>query len=293
MFEDWDCIDHNTIFNVKNGILIADNVPTTNVQQFHDKMGGVRLLERSKNPFSTSYYETHAYYTCLEKAFPNFDRNSAIIMDFGCGDGRNIECLLSNGFERIVAVDLNYQSLYRFRERLSNAERKKILFINSDLFYLPILLNSIDAVITIEVLYYLNEEYEKGVEQIYTLLREGGTFITSEPTFEGALLYELATKDIRGFIETNKKSKKREEVGKNNEILTRVFKDGEVDTILVERGFYVNSHFGISAFPCLGVRTISESNYGETTIGDIQSILKKLVRDNVLPYRCVCYVSKK
>lgn len=285
------CTECGKTFKAIDGILIVES-PISKAIEFYEKGGGTTLLERSYYEFSTAYYETRAYYDCLEKSVSKLDRD-CIIMDLGCGDGRAVKWLLSQGFYKIIAVDSNLEGLKRYKNSLNATDNEKIFFINTDIFNLPLIINCVDAILTIEVLCYLNEDYAKGCKVIHSLLKNGGIFVTSDPSLEGCLLYDLLLGNLSNFVGTVTDRRKREAVRGKDVLLSRVFKEGEIDEILNKTGFNLLNKYGISAFPSLTVRVLSDGKYSEKTKQDIKKVLIDLIAESQSPYRCICYVSRK
>ena len=227
------CEECDKKFEYVDGILFANEISRASkeVFDFYDRSGGTSLLERSKNPESTSYYETKAYYKYLKETFSSIDKK-AIILDLGCGDGRNTNFLVSQGYRRIVAIDIVPQGIIRYKNTISRTDQSKILFINSDILNPPLGNNTLDAVLAIEVMCYLGKNYESGLDIIRDLLKPHGFLFCSEATLEGALLYELVSHNIKEFIETWEDKMKLERGAKNSFIRSRVFEPGEIDEIL-------------------------------------------------------------
>lgn len=282
------CIKCQKEFEIKNGIIINHSVSAIASFEFYEACGGTHLRERSKKSFSTAYYETKKYYRCFGKTI---FKDMTPVLEVGCGDGRNIDWLLNNGFERIVATDFNLQSLKKYKQGLSEESLQKILFVNSDLLHLPLKINSFKSALAIEVLYYLNEDYKLGCEKIYELLEYGGIFINSEPTLEGALLYNLIADEIPDFIRSSLERKKRE--GKDTSVLARVFQNTEIHSILEGVGFSVYKQYGISAFASLAMVVLRKQDYTSEIKSKLTNVLEELMSQEATPYRCITYISKK
>jgi len=154
--------------------------------------GGVQFMERTKIPFTMTSLETPVYHSYLRGAAPA-DKD-CLIVDVGAGDGRNSEPWLQWGYKRIIALDPVAASLQRFKARIDAthpAWRERLLLVEADARTMPLVTGCAGFVQAIETLYYLNEDYEKGLAECGRILRRGGTLVLSERTLEGALMTRL------------------------------------------------------------------------------------------------------
>jgi len=286
------CRECGKKFEYMNGILFANEISTASKEtfDFYNKSGGTSLLERSLNPESTSYYETKAYYKYLTETFSTIDKK-AIVLDLGCGDGRNTKWLVSQGYRKIVAVDIVPQGIIKYKNTISKTDQSKILFINSDILNLPLGRNTLDVVLAIEVMYYLGQNYEGGLDILRDLLKPHGFLFCSEATLEGALLYELVSHNIKEFIETWEDKKKFERGPKGSSIRSRVFEYGEVNKILEKKGFHVEEWFGVSAFPNLAINSLKQSDCKMSE--ELKKNLEIMTEKRLQPFRCIFYKARK
>ena len=191
----------------ENGILVC-RVAKTPGLELYERLGGTRLRVLQHEPYTLAYWETRLYRghiaDLLERAgFSSELRRSSIAVDLGSGDGRFTEYLLELGFGKVIAVDNNYASLRSLAEYVSGKGlRHRVAMIRSDIIDVPLKRESIDLVLAIEALYYLNEGYEDGLRKVHSILRNGGYLLESEPDTEGMAFKTLVFEDFDAFLDT-------------------------------------------------------------------------------------------
>lgn len=105
--------------------------------------------------------------------------NGKKILDFGCGDGaQTIEIAKSN--VTIIAVDIDYDDIQAFKEHISLNKINNITAIKYDGKTLPIKSNSIDLVVSYEVLEHVHNESDS-LQELYRVLKQGGEILVSVP----------------------------------------------------------------------------------------------------------------
>ena len=108
------------------------------------------------------------------------------VLDVGCGEGRHIfGCL--NEFQNIfcIGIDQDIPSLSKCKEGLEffkELDSKATVFMQGSVYKLPFENNSFDLVICSEVLEHL-EDYHAAIDEIYRVLKPGGKFLPSVPSF--------------------------------------------------------------------------------------------------------------
>lgn len=159
---------------------------------WYESVGGTNFHERIQIPFTMSSLETPIYHAFLRVVRPSDP--SAVIVDLGAGDGRNTEPWLAWGYQRVIAVDAIAASLGRLRDRVRSAHPEwldRLLLVQSDLRRVPLATGSVGLALAIEALYYLNEDYARGLSECRRILDSSGLLLTSERSWEGALLTHL------------------------------------------------------------------------------------------------------
>jgi SAM-dependent methyltransferase len=153
---------------------------------------GTHFHERMQVPYTMSALDAPVYHALIRDSAP--PQLSRVILDLGAGDGRNTEPLLAAGYEMVIAVDAVASSLSRLRARLETEHPEwlpHLLLVQCDIRHVPLKSASVDLIVAIETLYYLNEDYAAGLAECRRLLRGNGRLLTSERSWEGALLTHL------------------------------------------------------------------------------------------------------
>jgi len=101
------------------------------------------------------------------------------ILDFGCGNGaQSIEFIKTN--TTIIAVDIDDTSINTLKEYISINNVDKITAIKYDGKKLPVESNSIDVVMSYEVLEHVHDESES-LQELNRVLKQGGEILISVP----------------------------------------------------------------------------------------------------------------
>jgi SAM-dependent methyltransferase len=194
--------DGTTVAHVDHGVIrlpvsIADPSIT-----FYRNVGGSHFHERSVVPFAMSALDTPVYHAFVDDLLP-IDRD-AIVVDVGGGDGRNAHHCLNRGFKRVIVVDAVAEALSRFRQRVVEQKREwldRLLLIEADARTLPLRSTSATAVIVVETLCYLNEDYEFGLKECVRLMGPGAKILLSERDYEGGLVLRLLYHCVEGLLQ--------------------------------------------------------------------------------------------
>jgi ubiquinone/menaquinone biosynthesis C-methylase UbiE len=122
------------------------------------------------------------------------------ILDVGCGAGSKTKMLkkIFPGFT-FLGCDVSKKAI-----NYANKNSSGIKFFVANAQKLPIGTNSIDVVIAQSVLDHL-ESPEKGMSEVYRVLKKGGTFLFTDPLEAGTLtIHSFFTRFIPGFREMRK-----------------------------------------------------------------------------------------
>lgn len=101
------------------------------------------------------------------------------ILDFGCGNGAQTVELLTAGCS-IVAVDIDRGDLERLSLFIKEREIENILPVQYEGTTLPIADNSVDVVVSYEVLEHVRSE-SHALNEIHRVLKAGGELVMSVP----------------------------------------------------------------------------------------------------------------
>lgn len=101
-----------------------------------------------------------------------------ICLDIGCGGGANIKKLLEKSpYGRVVGIDYSDVSVKK-SQKINRAEIKKnrCKILQGNVMQLPFLEQSFDLVTAFETIYFW-PNISKAFEQVYKVLKSGGTFM--------------------------------------------------------------------------------------------------------------------
>lgn len=101
---------------------------------------------------------------------------NSVILDFGCGSGRNIRPMIDMKFKKIIAVDYNEECLQLAKNNLPKYE--SISYIQNTRLQIPMEDNSVDCMVAWGVLFYFTQtEREEFTKEIYRVLKPNGILI--------------------------------------------------------------------------------------------------------------------
>lgn len=163
--------------------------------------GGTQFMERTRVPFTMTSLDTPVYHSHLKELAPE-DKGS-LIVDVGAGDGRNTAPWLDWGYKRIIAVDPVASSLERFGAWAFDTYPDcagRVLLVEGDARALPVASQVADVALAIESLYYLNEDYARGLGECTRIMSRRGRLMISERSWEGALLMKLLYGGVREVV---------------------------------------------------------------------------------------------
>jgi SAM-dependent methyltransferase len=188
---------------VENGVLrIPVERPDEGIA-FYRKIGGAHFHERAAVPFAMSALDTPLYHSHLDKICPA--SRDDVIVDIGGGDGRNAQPWLERGYRRVVVLDAVAEAFFRFRARIAEKHPEwlgRLLLVEADIRSLPLADHCAEAVLAIESLYYLNEDYEIGLKACARLLTDSGRMLLSERDYEAGLVMRLLHHGLEGLLQS-------------------------------------------------------------------------------------------
>jgi 2-polyprenyl-3-methyl-5-hydroxy-6-metoxy-1,4-benzoquinol methylase len=245
---------------------------------FHKKhTKGAHLRKLAQVPFHQIQWETPYYNKVLDNMVQIENAKDRVVLDFGCGDGRFTEYLLSKGFEKIVCVDFDYATLVSLSEfAKEKGYEDNLLIIHSDFENLPFNGEQFHLILSIGVLYYLNDLYEDSIQRFHDLILPNGQMITSDPEMEGFLLRSLIFDSLDEAIDTFDQ-RRFKETKEKTEYRFRVFHKDEWIQIFENAGFKVGGSQGISLFHnllrILLLRGVIDESVLNENLDQIKSIL--------------------
>jgi ubiquinone/menaquinone biosynthesis C-methylase UbiE len=240
------------IGRIDRGILrfnISSGDPSTG---YYRTMGGAHFHERAAVPYAMTALDTPVYHDYLRQFTP--DDHDLLVVDVGGGDGRNALPWLRWGFKRVVVVDSTAAALSRFRTRVLAENREwleRLVLIECDARVLPLADEVADRVLAIESLYYLNEDYEKGLAQCHRVMRPQARLLLADRSYEGALLTRLLYYGGVGAMLEMARSREMWDGEGGTRVRTRCFSAAELHALVATQGFEILETGGISAFSLL------------------------------------------
>ena len=107
---------------------------------------------------------------------------SHVLLDYGCGYGRVAQFLLpQQQLAGYIGLDSSFEMLQLFKERHTRTEAEQgtpVLFLNADIFSIPLQSQSIDAVIVCAVFLHNHKSIvEKAMQELSRVVKPGGTVL--------------------------------------------------------------------------------------------------------------------
>ena len=129
-------------------------------------------------------------------------QNKGLMLDIGCGEGRHVFGTMQNFKNTFcIGLDMDEASLkksqegYEFFKSISD---EGAVFIKGSAYNLPIPSNSLDLVVCSEVLEHL-DDYHAALDEIKRVLKPGGKFLASVPSFLPEKICWLLSKDYQNM----------------------------------------------------------------------------------------------
>lgn len=229
--------------------IVRCNINDTESYIFHKTYTkGAHLRKLKDIKYHQIHWETPYYYKVLDAYLTGVNLQGGVFLDFGCGDGRFTQFLLERGAKKIVCVDFDYSTLVSLSEYVSeNDLQDRVLIIHSDYDNMPFEGSQFDMVLSIGVLYYLNDQYENAIAYFNALLKSKGRLITSDPDIEGFLMRSLIFDSLDDALELYEK-RRFKETKEKTDYTFRVFDEAEWRNIFKKTNFTVLDVQGISLF---------------------------------------------
>ncbi len=181
------------------------------LQAAYQQGEGAAQRERSQDTWQAGYYDMPWYRSMLVRmlrALPRAD----LVVDLGCGDGRFMRHLLSEGFRRVVGVDFNQGELARLHASLPPADGERVLLVCGDVAGAPLWPGRARGVLLLEVA-YIQAEPLLMYERAYTWLQQGGLVLASNVAPEAYLMHALLNRDWRQVRRVVEESRYVDRVG--------------------------------------------------------------------------------
>lgn len=174
----------------KGGLMVSEGMVCRKCRRSYKQKQGVLILlninksiteERLVKSFYEEYpYDIEEYKIVNISDLRSFSKiifkgikKEDIVVDVGCGVGRDINILSSMGVKKVIGVDQSLNSLLRVK-RLSS----ELFLVNASNFFLPFKDNSIDVVISKGVIHHTGNT-RKALEELIRITKPGGKIYLS------------------------------------------------------------------------------------------------------------------
>jgi SAM-dependent methyltransferase len=290
------CAADRPVGEIQAGILrfkLSREDPSTN---YYTSIGGAHFHERAAVTYAMSSLDTPVYHDYLQEFAP--DDLDALVVDIGGGDGRNALPWLQWGFRRVAVIDSTVAGLTRFRNRVAQENAAwlgRLLLIQCDARALPLATAQADRIFAVEVLYYLNEDYELGLAECHRAMRPHARLLLADRSYEGALLTRLLFFGGIGAMLETVRNREMWDGQHENGVRTRCFSRRELHALIAAQGFQIIKTGGISAFSLLMSFLSKLDRLGpdsETQLGAVHRMLVNLGRTGCYP-RCHVVIAEK
>jgi 2-polyprenyl-3-methyl-5-hydroxy-6-metoxy-1,4-benzoquinol methylase len=166
--------------------------------EFYDYTGGARFVGTKFDDNVQIYASTRSYQLCLEKWFP---QPTGALLDLGCGDGRLSLWALEKGFFPVIAVDGCVESLRRLATTVRERKLNGLIPIAVPVQQAPLRPSSFQAILCIEVLYYLTGPARRKdtLSELASFLAPEGRLVLSEFTKMGRVLADVVAMNIENM----------------------------------------------------------------------------------------------
>jgi len=116
----------------------------------------------------------------IVEAIPLFKKHEAqLILDLGCGVGRNLVYLGKEGFD-VIGVDLSRSALKKTKVLSKSEGSHNVAVLRASMINLPFVRQVFHAVISVSVVHHaLEKDVKKTIKEIHTVLREDGLFLAN------------------------------------------------------------------------------------------------------------------
>ena len=169
---------------------IARLVEDETVVEDDEEIAAVESTEINEVRMSLHMQRIHAVFDELVAS------GASSVADLGCGEGKLLQLLKkSSQFQRIVAMDVSYESLVRAKERLhwdevSPRMKERMQFIHGSLTYTDSRLQGVQAAALVEVIEHLDEDRLGALENSLFSFMSPSTVIITTPNSEYNQVYD-------------------------------------------------------------------------------------------------------
>ncbi|WP_319762383.1 methyltransferase domain-containing protein [Maridesulfovibrio sp.] len=270
---------------IEPNFFVSSKTPSSDWMKLNINGHGSTLRDRADIALTTSSLDIEVYRRLLSETL-NLLPRACTVLELGAGDGRITHELLKLGFTNIIAVECHPESAKQLYNSLSPTQRKFVQVVCADVLDLNIPENSIDALVSIEVLCYLNKKFEKRLEHFAKALAPNGIITHSELMQEGNLYYAIA------FEDKNKIESLLQKKWAKSNVTIRVFTKDEMQYIYKQCGLKMLESHPISSLH--GFLSAANHRLGKDDVEVEQALLKAfpLLNGDCMP-RAMYFSGKK
>ena len=217
-----------------------------------------RFATRASLPFTTSWCEQKIGEELVSNGvLPLLDVAGDLIIDLGCGDGRYVDFFLSNGAQRVIALNYEIEPLLHLKSRLTEEQLRRVVLVCGDVMSVPLKTERAALSFAWGMLTCL-PDFKAGYRRIEELTAQGGYVFCVEPLLEHAVVYALIRGDIEEF-KTTVDLKSRAASWDEKTKRYRVYSKNELDGFFASSELELVFHGGISVLPSLVFGGLVES----------------------------------
>lgn len=274
------------VFTFENDIYICKSLSQNEITTWRYS----EFAQRALIPYTTTWCEQQLGEQILRQAL-SIARIKAedIVMDLGCSDGRYVRYLLSQGYQRIVALNYELEPLVSLKKSLSEDEKTRVFLVCADIMNNPFLENSADFVLAWS-LFTSTPDFHNTMDACINLLKSGSYLFNAEPVLEHALIYALVMNNPDEFLRTLI-TKTRPRMWNDKETRYRVYTIDELNFLMTVPSLKLVATKGINVLPSILYGGVLA---GKKISEEYKDILWQAILENKTQwYRQLTFLSKK
>jgi ubiquinone/menaquinone biosynthesis C-methylase UbiE len=139
----------------------------------------MNTVANTYNTIAKSFDKTrYSIWNCVKVFISRLDKNDTII-EIGCGNGKNLMHLQSNGFKKVSGCDIS-------SEFVNICTNKQLNVIEADILNLPYQSNTFDAVLCVAVIHHLITENDRimAIKELFRITKQNGLIFISVTSVE-------------------------------------------------------------------------------------------------------------
>jgi len=140
----------------------------------------IKYVRDTYNAIAKSFDKTRfSIWNCVLEFFKQIEDKSTNIADIGCGNGKNMEYLINNGYTNVFGCDFS-------EEFVSICKLKELNVVCGDILSLPYADKCMDNTISIAVIHHLYtmENRINAIKELYRITKSGGKILITVSSYE-------------------------------------------------------------------------------------------------------------